>query len=301
VVNQNNRKMERTRSYKKATAILCSDFHLREDTPVCRTDNFWETQWQKMEIINELQRRHDCFVLHAGDLFHHWKPSPYLLSTTMEHLPAKFYTVLGQHDLPQHSLKLIEKCGVYTLEKAGKLKLLNGTHWDQEPMEAVDDALPKGILVWHHLTYITPPFPGATGGQALGLLKKYSQFRLIVTGDNHQSFYQYVDEKQSRVLVNPGSLTRQTADQIDFQPRVALWYEKENDIVWVNISVRKDAVTREHLEKTEQRNARIEAFVNRLNDDWRATMSFEDNLGLFFKTNNVRESVKEIIYKSIEK
>ena len=107
---------------KKPSAILTSDFHLREDTPVCRTDNFWETQWKKVQWVKDLQREYDCPVLHAGDLFHAWKASPYLLRETMKHLPNNFWTIFGQHDLPQHSLELKNKSGVSALEEAGKLK-----------------------------------------------------------------------------------------------------------------------------------------------------------------------------------
>ena len=52
------------------------------------------------------------------------------------------------------------------------------------------------------MTYINPPFPGATGGNAINILKKYPQFDLIVTGDNHQSFSV---EYEGRLLVNTGT------------------------------------------------------------------------------------------------
>ena len=104
---------------KKADGILCGDLHLTEDTPICRTDNFQEAQWRKLTFIKQLQEEHDCPVLCAGDLLDFWKPSPFLLSKIIEHLPKQFYTVLGNHDLPQHSLELLEKSGIYTLQMAG--------------------------------------------------------------------------------------------------------------------------------------------------------------------------------------
>ncbi|KKL99820.1 hypothetical protein LCGC14_1810530, partial [marine sediment metagenome] len=86
----------------KPDLILTSDWHLREDTPICRTDDFWSAQWNKVDQVMALQSKYDCPILHAGDLFHHWKPSPYLLSETIDHLQgSRFYTVYGQHDLPQ--------------------------------------------------------------------------------------------------------------------------------------------------------------------------------------------------------
>jgi DNA repair exonuclease SbcCD nuclease subunit len=289
--------MQRTRQNNNPSLILCSDFHLREDTPTCWTGDFQKEQWDSIDFIYDLQTKHQCSVVHAGDLFHHWKPSPWLLSMAIQHLPKRFFTVFGQHDLPQHNLELVEKCGVQTLHLAQSLTLLPSCHFGQEP-EGYLPWFNKKILVWHHMTYILPPFPGATEGQAQSVLRKYSKFDLIVTGDNHQSFY---TEYKGQILINPGSLTRQTADQMDFQPRVALWYADTNTIEWVNIPIAKDVISREHIEHKEQRDARIDAFVSKLDGDWEVSMSFEQNLEEFLnKNNNVRDSVKEIIYKSIE-
>ena len=82
-----------------------SDPHLRDSIPTCREEEeFQEAQWNKMDFIKALQVKHDCVVLCGGDFFHHWKASPWLLSKTIEHLPARFHTIYGQHDLPQHNI-----------------------------------------------------------------------------------------------------------------------------------------------------------------------------------------------------
>jgi DNA repair exonuclease SbcCD nuclease subunit len=292
--------MERTKWAKKPFAILCGDLHLRESTPTCRIDDFWKAQWDKMKFIKNLQEKFDCVVLCGGDVFDHWKPSPYLLSETINHLPKKFYTVLGNHDLPQHSMELVDKCGVTVLEKAGKLVVLGGWHFGQSPERGEGGMLGPGgkiICVWHHMTYISKPYPEAKGGMAEGILRKYPQFDLIVTGDNHTSF---TVEYEGRRLVNPGNLTRQTADQINYQPRVALWYAEDNSIEWANIPVMQNVITREHIEQRQQRDSRIEAFITQLNADWDAGMSFESNLKKFEQANNIDKEIMEIIYKSIE-
>jgi len=83
--------------------------HLREDTPTCFIGDFQKEQWTAMDFISDLQEKYDCAVIHAGDLFHHWKPSPWLLSMAIQHLPKVFYTIYGQHDLPQHNTELMSK------------------------------------------------------------------------------------------------------------------------------------------------------------------------------------------------
>lgn len=294
--------MKRTKRNKKADLILCSDMHLREDTPTCWTGDFQEEQWNSVQFISDLQVKHDCIVLHAGDLFHHWKPSPWLLSMAMQHLPQAFYTVYGQHDLPQHNTELMSKSGLHTLDWAGVAHVLTQCHYGQTPTEKGSLLLPNRepdirILVWHHMTYITPPFPGAKEGQAEGILRKYPQFDLIVTGDNHQSF---VTTYKGRLLVNPGNLTRQKADQINYKPRVALWYADTNTIKWEYLPIQEGVITREHIDNKKERDQHIEAFISRLNTDWEASLSFKDNLRIFFSKNKVKDEIKQIIYKSIE-
>jgi DNA repair exonuclease SbcCD nuclease subunit len=288
--------MERSKPNKTPTCIFCSDFHLREDTPTCFTGDFQKEQWDALDFIYDLQTKYDCEVYHAGDLFHHWKPSPWLLSMTIKHLPKNFFTIFGQHDLPSHQLSLVDKCGIQTLHLAQSLVILPGCHFGQKP-EGYLPISGKKILIWHHLTYLTKPFPGAEGGMAESILRKYSQFDLICTGDCHQSF---TVEYQGRRLINPGNITRQSAAQIDFQPRIALWYAEDNSIEWVNLPIQEGAITREHIEIKEKRDYRIQAFVSQLNSDYKTEMSFEDNIEEFFKVNNTREPIKQIIYKNLE-
>jgi len=159
--------MQRTKRNKKVSAILTSDWHLREDTPTCFTGDWHQEQWKAVEVIRGLQAQYKCPVLHAGDLFHHWKPSPGLISQALWFLPEDFHTIYGQHDLPQHSWELREKSGLNTLKVAGRLKVLMGCHYGQEPKEptirACELTKQKNVLVWHHLTYLQKPFPGQVG------------------------------------------------------------------------------------------------------------------------------------------
>jgi DNA repair exonuclease SbcCD nuclease subunit len=300
--------MKRTKQTKKAEAvkadaILTADWHLREPekNPICRTDNFWETQWKKVKFISNLQEQHDCPVFHAGDLFDHWKPSPYLLSMAITHLPKDFRTVYGNHDLPQHNLDLIHKTGIYTLQHAKALSVLDVYHWGQDPKTHAAKELEtvvKGnfVLVWHIYTYQTKTWPGNTAPKAAKLLRQYPKYDLILTGDNHQAF---VEEYEGKLLVNPGSIFRMDADQIDFKPRVYLYYADTNSVEPVFLPI-EPVITREHIEGKEERDNRIQAFVERLNTDYEGGVSFEDNLEKFFSNNRVHTSIKDIIYKSLE-
>lgn len=291
------RKYEREGKQIKPTAILTADWHLRDTQPVCRTDNFWEAQWKKVQFILNLQNEHKCPIIHAGDFFHTWKTSPYLLSKTMEHMNSKypFLTVYGNHDLPQHNLELAHKSGLHTLCMAGKLITLPGGHWGDIPAEV---PVHQGVAVCHIFTYADKvSWPGCTAPSAKQILKKYPQYKLIVTGDNHTPF---VVQYKDRLLVNPGSITRQTTDQQEHRPKVFLWYEETNDVVVMYLPIEKGVVTREHMAEKEARDERMEAFISKLKEEWDTTISFEQNMKEFLATNKLRKSVVALIHKAMD-
>lgn len=292
--------MKRKRRYPntKADAILCGDVHIRDTKPKCRTDDFEEAQWEKLKFISDLQVEHDCPVLCSGDLFDYWKPSLHLLAKTVERLPKQFYTVYGNHDLPQHNLELVHKSGVHLLDKADVLNVLPGVHWGMKPVkEDIIKVAGKKAIAWHIHTYKKKePWPGCASPKAIGLLKRYPEFDLILTGDNHLPFVQKYD---GRVLVNPGSMTRQTADQIDFKPRVYLYYAKANEVQPIYLPIRKGVVSREHLEEKQNKENRIHAFISSLDGDMKY-FNFEKDLLSFIERNPIKKKTKEIILEAIE-
>jgi len=93
---------------------------------------------------------------------------------------------------------------------------------------------------------------------------------------------------------------RQSADQADFRPRVYLYYADTNEVEPVYLPLEDGVVSREHLERSEERSERINAFISKLDGEWQAGLSFEANLEEFFKHNRVRKQTKEIIYKAVE-
>ncbi len=283
--------------FKEVDAIFVSDMHFREDTPVCRTDDFYQAQFIKLRFLSDLQKKYDCPILHPGDFFNHWKPSPELLTKVIREMPDQFYSVFGNHDLPQHNLDLKDKAGLQVLIEAGKVILLESGNWGQIVTEPSIVIKGRKILVQHIFTFDGGiPWPGCTAPGAASLLKKLKEFDTIVTGDNHKPF---VVRQGGRLLVNPGSFMRQTADQIDYEPAVWLWNAEKNDVFEVFLPVEKGVITREHLEQGEERDARIEAFISGLDEDWAVELDFVQNLKRFENTNNVRKSVMEIIYEAV--
>lgn len=302
--------MKRTRTQtnpiKPPDAILSSDWHLRVDTPVCRTDDFPATQWRKIGVISSLASKYDCPVIVPGDLFHHWKPSPYLLAQTMLLMPHDVRVVYGNHDLPQHNLNEANKSGIFVLETSGNLEVLPGFHWNGIPDGSPSlEIKGRKILVWHVMTYqVQVPWPGCTAPKANKILRNNPDYDLIVTGDNHTPFVEYYGEKKHdtghRVLVNPGSITRQSAAQIEHRPRVYFYYAESNTVEPYFLPIESGAVSRDHLERNEQRDERIGAFISSVDGDWQAGLNFEENLERFFQENRIHKSIKDIVYAAVD-
>jgi DNA repair exonuclease SbcCD nuclease subunit len=273
----------------KPTAILTADWHLRETAPKCRTDDFWEAQWSKVQFISELQAEYDCPIYNSGDLFHHWKPSPRLISWCLEYLPF-MYIIPGNHDLPNHNLDLLEKSGLWTLQMAGKIDIFE-CELGRHSGKVFNGEYQMAII--HKL--INHPQTNAT---AKGLMKKLKGFDLILTGDNHETFtYTKTD---GQLLVNPGSLTRQTAAQSDHKPCVVLWFAEDNSYERIYLPINKDVISREHIAKVEERDVRMEAFVNRLSDDYDIDLDFNKNIEAYFNNNRARKVVQDMVWESVE-
>jgi predicted phosphodiesterase len=294
----------------KPTAILTGDIHLRDDQPVCRTDEYFAAQHRKIKWLRELQEKHDCPVFDAGDLFSRSKPSHFLLQWAIQELPERFHTIPGNHDLPSHNLELLDKSGLGVLRAAGAATVhLEPWHeagvadvypfpWGMEPVPAPRRRSSEcRIAICHIMTYQgDSPWPGCQDPDALSLLKRLTGYDLVLTGHNHKPF---VVEHERRLLVNPGSLMRSTSDQADHKPRVYLWYADDNHVEPVFVPIEEGVVSREHIEVVENRDERIDAFVSRLSGDWEVSLSFERNLEEFFGKNRVRQGVKDLVWESV--
>ena len=91
-----------------------------------------------------------------------------------------------------------------------------------------------------------------------------------------------------------------SANQIDHKPSVYLWYAEDNSIERVYLPIADDVISREHIDVANERNERIESFVNRLKETEELGLSFESNMKEFFKTNKTRRKVMEKVWEAME-
>lgn len=286
--------------FGKADAIFGGDWHLMEHTPVSRTDDYPETVFRKLHFISELQKVHGCPVYHSGDLFDHWKPSPWLIAKAAKHLPEQFYSTYGNHDLPGHSFDERERCGLFALAQASnKVNALEFGYWNYDPAEGhCIEIKGRKILVWHKCVFQIKEewMSSIDSSHARKLLKKYPEYDVIVTGDNHKPF---VEEYNGKYLVNCGSLGRITAAQIKHRPAVYLWYADDNKVVPVYLPIEKNVLSTEHLQQTKERDVRISSFLEGFKE-WKSSLDFEENLKRYEQENNPDPEIMKIVYNSID-
>lgn len=301
------------KEFKKADAILAADIHLRPDIPVCRTDNYFGAMSNKTDCILELSEKHDCVILMAGDIGQ-WPekawPTWLLEWVINKFLNHKIICIPGQHDLPNHKLDLWQKSGIGVLQAAGAIQILgiNNTYcilFDKFLLRGYPYGEPLGFecpfyidenvlnkqrkIAMTHQTVLSGKsmFDGIQG---LELLREFPEYDLILSGDNHLPF---VIEYQGRILVNPGSMMRNTADQIDHKPRVYLWYADENRVEPVYLPIEQGVISREHISNVEEKKNRFDAMIKRIEEDVEIELSFEDNMTKYFKKYRTEKAVKE--------
>lgn len=214
-------------------AIFCSDIHLQHRPPAARSTEDWYAAMKRpLDQLRELQKKHDCPIVCAGDVLDRWNSPPELINWAIENLP-KMYAIPGQHDLPYHNMLDIKRSAFWTLVEAGVIlpawprccatpKLtLHGFPWGRE----LESCRPEGLSGFHVAvvhkyvwTKVAGAYPGASvDGHFKSVLRRMTGYDAIVIGDNHVS-WQY---KKSGML-NPGSLMRRTVGQVSHQPLVGL-------------------------------------------------------------------------------
>lgn len=292
-------------------AIITADIHLRESSPICRTDDYWEAQEEKIIFLGKLQHEHACPILDAGDLFDQWKPSPRLLAWAIETLPeGPIITVPGNHDMPQHNIELLHKSGLAVLEAAGTIEILSGGEkrasnnfsifgyaWKDKIPKKTPGIKGRKVAIIHDMVYLKHegwPVPATAAGMLLRALPGYD---LIITGHNHTPF---IYKSKGRLVVNPGSMMRMSASQEKHRPRCYFWYAQDNKVEPVYFPIQKGVISRDHIDDKQERDGRLDAFVESIGNMESLSLDFEGNLEAFMAEENTSDDVRKVVYECIE-
>jgi DNA repair exonuclease SbcCD nuclease subunit len=216
------------------------------------------------------------------------------------------YSIPGNHDLKYHNIQNYADSTFSILANTGKLKYAPrfdykddtvvtcvpfGTSLKDIP-ERVNDKF--NILMLHYFVY-QEALPFDTHTCTTNELLTKLDYDLIITGDNHQTLIATVDD---RTLINPGSISRQKADEATNKPCVFLYNIKTRTYKQVFLDCETEVITREHIEKETEREYRFEAFINKAKVTNETTMDVDDDLQKYFQENNTDQEVIEILMKA---
>jgi len=306
---------------KTPDALLLADPHIRSDKPRCRTEeDYLDTQDGKITFIFKLARKHQCPILIAGDLGNEAQWPNWLLrwfTFKVKKYGVKIYAIPGQHDLPYHRLRHWKKSAIGVLGTAKVINLI-GIKGHFAPKEIKSfDLIPfpygrpivpimKGasslksepmVAMSHQMVIDRRLWPGQVAIKGHQLLRQFPEYKLILTGDNHTPF---VFKYEDRILVNPGSVFRQEADEVNHRPRVYLWYSKSNTVKAVYIPIKKGVVSREHIDEKDERSERLTKYVDQMKLEYKVGTSYKKNLIKYFRKNEVDKKVKERVLEASE-
>lgn len=294
--------------------LATADWHLRRTTPKSRIDDFFRSQEIKVRHILNIARENNCPLIIAGDFFEKARPGDYIeqwIIHLLQEYRIRTICVPGQHDLPSHQLKFINDSGLGVLEAAGVITLLTdptrpiihndyifyGCPFGTDPNEIVIRKSATGkvkVLIWHHMVINEPLWEEQVADKAGKVLRLYPQFDLIITGDNHQSF---IYDRKGKWLINPGSLMRKAADQIDHKPSIYLYDNGEVERIYLPIE--QDVFDISHIKDLKAREVRYGAFIDKLHKGYTSGIDLNSNFTSFFSKNKIRKPVENLVWECI--
>jgi DNA repair exonuclease SbcCD nuclease subunit len=258
-------------------------------------------QWNKVMQVLQIAHDKDCEVFIAGDVFDTGHVKDSTITKLMELIKisgVNVYAIAGNHDLPGHNLDNINNSAIGIMFKSGLVKNYHGKNID---LVNFGEEIPKDseaeVLVYHELIYKgKEPFPGAPkSGNVRNFIKKIpDNYKLILTGDNHQ---QFIHREDGKILVNPGSLMRMTATQEDHEP--AVFHQSNLVVQKIPLKIQDGVITRDHIEKKKDKENRSKAFIKRMKDT-DMKLDFRENMTNFISTNKIKQPIADEIWESID-
>lgn len=272
--------------------IITADWHLRDDRPLCRLDDDWhESQRKCIEHVIKIANEKECNIYIVGDLFHRPVVNPKTINMflkEMDKLDNELFCFIypGNHDIQFGNIDNIDNSSLGIVLNSKHPRILR--LFNQEGSK---------YLFSHQLVFKSEKNipPNCEGIIALELAKKHPNKSYIFLGDNHKAF---MWEKSGHpTIINPGCLIRQNANEIDYTAFI-YYVDTDKHIKESIIGADNDNdkyLTRDHLKKKEERNERIETFIESLKTKRNISLNYEENLRIVLKDKNVKKETKEII------
>ena len=302
--------------------ILCADIHLSHTPPVWRSaePNWYAALQRPLDEIAELQKKYKCPVFNAGDIFDKWNSPAELINFVMNNLPNEFYSIPGQHDLPNHNISELEKSAYETLVIAGKIQNILPFGYDVFRTLNIS-AFPFGVpitsckkskriniaLVHQYVCTYKSDYPGAPEKSHIKYIcantklieNKLYGYDVIIYGDNHKGFTSHVGDT---VIWNCGTLMRRKSDEINYKPRVGLLFS--NGVVepyYLDQSQDKYLSAEQSKKLIEQSAIDFKKFAKELSELSDSELDFQEAWKFYVLKNNVSKEIDNIVWDAMTK
>lgn len=286
--------------------VISADWHIRATRPRCRIDDDWmQTQRKVLKQLVKIAKVKKAPVFVVGDLFNSNSDTSFeciqMVQQAADEL-GEMYVLAGNHDLPYHSSENIEKSAIGVLLNSQNIfpikKYFEGfecsaSNFDEEDNKAASIVF-KHILVFPDLKSLPPNVDAITAKE---LLSEFPNAKYIFTGDYHHNFHY---EKNGRHVINPGCLMRQASDFKDYQCGV-YYVDTDTEIVeFIPIIDKEQFVDDSYILKQEEREERIEKFVDKLKDTKNVSLDFVDNVHKAIAANELSEEMINMLEELLE-
>lgn len=293
-------------------ALIVSDLHLSYKRPLCREDDWMAFQNSILKKVTCISLKYGIPILCAGDIFHTPKEPPSVEALAVHWMKKNpWYAVPGQHDLPNHSLSLINESSFGVLVESGMVHFcagpidhlfffLVGFPFGSKPvpLESFDRLRPDkpSIAMGHELVWEEKPYPGAPlKGKVQNIAKKYKGFDLLIFGDNHNGFQKKIVSEKTTVLV-PGCASKRKRTERTYRPSCWLLFD---DISIKRIRLPKGLPLLNPGKDIHSED--FEDFVTSLQDQVEVNSSFLHTLDVYLReTKDVLQETKDLLFSIME-
>lgn len=282
--------------------LIVGDLHLTERQPESRNDNFVEVTLYKFEFLLRMARNENCrAILSPGDFTDSPITSWRFFTKVMDlinNYDIPIFTVYGQHDLRYRNR------GNTFLDALGiTVNILQYEYFNDEIKifgSSYEENIPKpdenkfSILLVHKMIIEDKLWSKQEDYEMSSHFLRKHKFDLIVSGDNHQSFFA---KNGKRFLFNCGSMTRLKSNQEDHQPICIVFDTEDRSYKTINIPIKKGVFKTEKFEK--ELDVNLSAFISGLKDQEETGLDFVPELMAYCKINDVKKGIMDEINEAI--
>lgn len=282
--------------------IITADWHIRNTRPRCRVDEDWiKTQQKALNQIAQICENKNAPLMVVGDIFNSNSDTSFECINMVQKLAdyiGGIYILAGNHDLLYHSSENIDKSAIGVLLQSENVFKIEDYSDEFSAPNFDEERNSMPYMFIHTLTIPSKDKPDFIQCETPeSLLEKYPTAKWIFTGDYHKNF---VYEKNGRYVINPGCLIRQVSDMKDYQCGVYLVDTGMEQIEFIPIIDNEELVNDEYIIRENEREERIESFVNKLKDVESVSLDFIDNVEKALLVNKIDEKLKDCVKELLE-